>query len=234
MSVFKFKYFTIQQSRSALKVGTDAMLLGALIDATEKKHALDIGTGTGVLSLMLAQKSDRLLISAIDIDAESLEDCRANVDDSPWKDRVVVVQQDILLHEPEQQYDLIFSNPPFYQNSLLSSDQRVAVSKHADQLTFDRLFQKVSRLLIDSGSFWAIFPGEYDDEIIKIAMKNDMKVVRQIRIEGVPHRHTRTVFEFSNKPASLFNEIVVVREFDGRYSEQYIELTKDYHDRSLK
>ena len=210
------------------------MLLGSLIDAIGKTHALDIGTGTGVLSLMVAQKSDRLLIKAIDIDAESLEDCCANVDLSPWKDRVVVVQQDILLHEPEQHYDLIFSNPPFYQNSLLSSDQRVATSKHADQLTFDRLFQKVSEMLAKNGSFWAIFPGEYDKEIIEIAVKNNMKVARQIRIEGVPGRHTRTVFEFSFVPTSAINEIMVVRDLDGRYSDQYIELTKDYHDRSLK
>lgn len=210
------------------------MLLGALIDAAEKKHALDIGTGTGVLSLMVAQKNDRLLIKAIDVDTESLEDCRANVNHSPWKDRVVVVQQDILLYEPEQKYDLIFSNPPFYQNSLLSSDQRVAASKHADQLTFDRLLRKVSEMLAENGSFWAIFPGEYDKEIIEIALKNNMKVARQIKIEGVPGRHTRTVFEFSFEPTLNIYEMVVVRDWDGHYSDQYIELTKDYHDRSLK
>jgi tRNA1Val (adenine37-N6)-methyltransferase len=233
VSFFQFKHFSIQQSRSALKVGTDAMLLGALIDTTGKTNALDIGTGTGVLSLMVAQKNDHLIITAIDIDAESLEDCRENVKNSSWGERISVLQEDILQFQSQRTYDLIFSNPPFYQNSLLSSDQRVAASKHADQLSFDRLFQKVSELLSEHGRFWAIFPGEYDDQIIELSLKNGLCVGLQIRIEGVPGRHTRTVFEFSVEEVFSATQTLVVRGTKGRYTQDYIELTKAYHDRSL-
>jgi tRNA1Val (adenine37-N6)-methyltransferase len=233
MSVFQFKYFSIHQAHSALKVGTDAMLLGALIEPKNAIHSLDIGTGSGVLSLMVAQKNDQIRIIAIDVDSESLKDCRDNVINSPWADRISVFQEDILRHEPEKKYDLIFSNPPFYKNSLLSRDPRVAASKHANQLTFNRLFQKVSQILMQKGSFWAIFPGEYDYEIIETALLYKLKVAHQVRIEGVPKRHTRTVFEFMHEPTALTNTTLVVRDLNGNYSERYIELTKAYHDRTL-
>jgi tRNA1Val (adenine37-N6)-methyltransferase len=210
------------------------MLLGALIKPDVYRTGLDIGTGTGVLSLMVAQKCKDLYVTALDIDDESLLDCAENFMASPWSDRLSCHNTDIQLFSEETTFDLIFTNPPFYKDSLLGSDDRVSRSKHSAHLSFDSLFLKVSRLLSIDGVFWGIFPGEYDNEILELAKENGLFLNDQVRIFGVPGRHIRTVFCFRKEEGEpVFSELIV-RDENGYYTDQYIALTKDYHGRELR
>lgn len=233
MSKFHFKHFSIEQERSALKVGTDSMILGSLIDSSSKKKGLDIGTGTGVLSLMVAQLNPEIQIDAIEIDHESVIDCKTNFEDSNWSERLKVIHSDFLAFPFQNTYDLIFSNPPFYYNSLLSSDQRTAISKHSFHLPFDRLFEKVRDLLSDIGHFWLIIPAEHAQAIKEIAKENHLFLTNDITIYGKPGKQTRSILSFSKVEKIKTINSLTIRDENGNYTEQYIELTKDFHFKNL-
>jgi len=233
MSTFQFKQFSIQQSRSALKVGTDAMVLGSLINSENKSRGLDIGAGTGVLTLMIAQNNPNIQIDAIEIDADTSLDCKENFADSIWSERLRVIHSDFLGFPFQNKYDLIFSNPPFYHNSLLSSDQRTAISKHSVHLPFDRLFEKVSQILSENGNFWIIVPAEHALTIKEIAKENQLFQANEINVFAKPGKHSRSILSFSKieNPASLNS--LTIREESGAYTKEYIQLTKDFHFNNL-
>jgi tRNA1Val (adenine37-N6)-methyltransferase len=209
--MFHFKHFSIQQENSALKVGTDAMLLGAFVSSENAKSCLDIGAGTGVISLMLAQKNPTLEVTAIEIDAASVIDC--------WP--------------TEQQFDLIVSNPPFYQNSLLSNNALKAQSKHAVFLPFDQLFEKVTRLLVENGVFWMIIPIEDLHFVCQLALLNNLFCCQQIIIEAKPGKNVRAILAFRKNEQHLIVQTICIRAENGNYTSQYIELTKEFHSKNL-
>ncbi len=150
MSVFKFKHFSVKQSDSAMKVGTDAMLLGAFVETENKTQALDIGTGTGVLSLMLAQKNETLQITAIDIDELSAKEALINFQNSSWTNRLNVYHADFLSFKTENQYDLIVSNPPYFSTTNENKDERKAQARHISSLEIKPL--PSFRICLPSGS----------------------------------------------------------------------------------
>lgn len=233
MSKFHFKHFSVEQERSALKVGTDSMILGSFIDYTSRKKGLDIGAGTGVLSLMVAQSNPEIQIDAIEIDDESVIDCKTNFECSNWSERLNVIHSDFLAFPFQNKYDLIFSNPPFYHNSLLSSDERTAISKHSFHLPFDRLFEKVNHLLTDNGHFWLIIPAEHTQTIKEIAKENQLFLTKEIAIYGKPEKQTRSILSFSKIEKPNTTDSITIREVNGNYTEQYIKLTKDFHFKNL-
>lgn len=233
MSTFQFKHFTINQSRSALKVGTDAMILGSFIDSTSKKKGLDIGAGTGVLSLMIAQNNPDIEIDAIEIDSDSFLDCKENFAGLKYSEKLKIVHADFLSFSFQKKYDLIFSNPPFYYNSLQSSDERTAISKHSVHLPFDRLFEKVSLLLTENGHFWLIIPAEHTPTIKDIAKENHLFPLHEINVFAKPGKHTRSILSFSKIGGSTSFNSLTIREETGAYTEQYIQLTKDFHFKNL-
>lgn len=235
MSIFKFKHFYISQARSALKVGTDAMILGALIQSKNTRRALDIGAGTGVLSLMLAQKDPNVEIKALEIDEQSFIDCRENFENSPWKERLEVQCADFLNYEQSESemYDLIISNPPFYSKSLVNPNQRKAQTKHAEFLPVDELYSRVDRLLTEEGTFWLIAPFEHLDFHREIAGQNQLYGNDIWIIFGKPENPKRFVARFTRiEDNTKFHELLI-RNTDGSYSKQYIELTAEFHGTSL-
>jgi tRNA1Val (adenine37-N6)-methyltransferase len=232
MSVFRFKHFNVIQEKSALKVGTDALLLGALIEASHKGKLLEIGSGTGVISLMLAQRTQSATIDALEIDELAAIETKENFLNCPWKERLKVHHCDFFSWSSTSKYDLIFSNPPFYMDGLLPLNYRLAQSKHV-QFDFMNFLEKASSLLTSTGSIWLIIPSQNFEYITKIAVECGLNLFRLIQIEGKPGKPTREVIAFS-KEIRTYNEFsLLVRNEDGSYSDQYKELTLDFHDRKL-
>jgi len=233
MPPFLFKHFAITQNRSALKVGTDAMLLGSFIQSENEIQGLDIGAGTGVLSLMVAQKNPSIHIDAIELDSESSLDCQENFAHSNWSERLSMISADFLAHEFDKKYDIIFSNPPFYQNTLVNENKRTAVSKHAVHLPFELLFEKVSKLLTDEGAFWIIFPFDDFEKIGFLAKVTDFFIENQITIESKPAVPNRMILSFRKVPTTINSKNFIIRNKDNTFSNQYIEMTKEFHGKNL-
>ena len=157
---FAFKQFTVRHDRCAMKVGTDGVLLGAWTDLSHSRRILDIGTGTGLIALMLAQRCMDARITAIDLDSAAVEQAQENIQASPWKDRIEALQQDICTYHPNGTFDTIVSNPPYFIDSLKCPDGQRSTARHTDTLDADRLIGKVSELLTSDGRFSIILPAE--------------------------------------------------------------------------
>ena len=179
---FTFKQFTIRHDRCAMKVGTDGVLLGAWTNVNHSHRLLDIGTGTGLIALMLAQRCPQAFITAIDIDAEAVEQARENTLSSPWKDRVEVLLQDICTFPANQQFDTIVSNPPYFIDSLKCPDNQRNTARHTDTLDAARLLESVARLLTDDGRFSIILPAEQTDLLIQTAHSQGLYPSRQTAV----------------------------------------------------
>jgi tRNA1Val (adenine37-N6)-methyltransferase len=231
--IFQFKHFSISQSNSALKVGTDAMILGALVETTNEKSALDIGTGTGVLALMLAQKNQTILVDAIEIDTASCIDARLNFENSIWNDRLSLIESDFLAHSFSNKYDFIVSNPPFYVDGLKGSDERTNQAKHTNELNFETLFSRVNQLLSMDGTFWLIYPFETHSFVESIARDNELFPSQFVEIQGKPNRSTRVIACFKKMASEVHNEIFVIRDEEGNYSPNYIEATREFHSKKI-
>lgn len=238
MSIFHFKYFTINQSRSSLKVGTDSMVLGTLISCENKKKGLDIGSGTGVLSLMLAQKNSEIILDAIELDTESSLDCQLNFENSDWSNRLNLVVGDFLASNWDIKYDLIFTNPPFFENSQENEKDNKTMARHSKSLPFDLLFEKVAALLDENGSFWIILPFLGKNKQIRIAELAGLSVLEEWIIEGKPNQPIRSVMHFKkknieNSEVQLILKSFLIRNTDGTYSENYKNATIDFHNKAV-
>lgn len=233
MSSFSFKHFSVEQSNSALKVGTDAMVLGAFIDAENANNSLDIGSGTGVLSLMIAQKNPTIHVTAIEIDELSCLDCLRNFLNSPWNNRLNLLNSNFLTQNFSGTFDLIFSNPPFYENSLINSDTRKAKAKHESHLSFYLLFEKVSKILSEIGTFWIIMPYENANKWIENASEYSLYCIQKINIFAKPNSMKRTILVFSKIKSEMLLSDFIIRNNNNSYSDEYIQLTKDFHSKVL-
>lgn len=227
---FEFKQFTVYHDRCAMKVGTDGVLLGAWTDVSSSRHILDIGTGTGLIALMLAQRCAHARITAMDIETEAIEQARNNFLISPWKDRIEAVLQDIKSFSTSMTYDTIVSNPPYFVNSLKCPNNQRNTARHTDTLDADSLLEKVATLLSEEGRFSIILPAEQMEEVIRIALGKKLYLSRQTMVitrPGLPPK--RTLMEFS-KSKTTFTANNLLIELDRHvYSEDYISLTRDFY-----
>ena len=233
MSSFSFKEFTIHQENSALKVGTDAMLLGALVESESHIKCFDIGAGTGILSLMIAQKNSKIQIDSIEIDALSFLDLQHNFNISDWNNRLNGICEDFLLHESNKNYDLIVSNPPFYETTFQNEDSKVAQAKHEANLPFDQLFNKVYSMLTENGKFWIILPTENKEKWKEFCLKLKLYCSKEIILFAKPGRSKRTVLVFSKTYYQTEEVSFLIRNIDNTYSEAYKELTIDFHNKQI-
>ncbi len=233
MSVFRFRDFSIRQSQAALKVGTDAMLLGALIDASYKSDALDIGTGTGVLALMVAQQNPELIVSAIEVEEQAQIDAGFNFASSPYSKRLQLLKSDFIHYDFKSQFDLIFSNPPFYTTSLKGEKENLNLAKHVSELRPSVLVNKVKTILAHQGSFWIIWPADDFEEIQETVLRSELYLKTKINIYGKPGSLKRIVAEFVKEKSETKNSEITVRNESGKYTPEYIRLTQDFHDRAL-
>lgn len=229
MSNFRFKEFSIIQDRSAMKIGTDAMILGSLIDVDLEGKCLEIGTGTGVISLMLLQRSPELFITAIDIDLESSEEAIQNFSNSPWSSRVEGKQCDFLKYNSDFKFDVIVTNPPYFENGLLNISKRKATTRHEDSLPLINLFDKSSRLLSEKGIFWLILPFESATKWKNKSKEFNLFCKNEITIFGKPNLPKRTVLCFCKEEAVCIHKDLTIRNNDNSYTNEYKELTFDFH-----
>lgn len=230
---FQFKQFSVYQDRCAMKVGTDGVLLGAWVNVDNAKNTLDIGTGTGLIALMMAQRSVSSLITAIEIDSEAACQATENVLNSPWKDRIEVVNADLLDFNCSKRYDVIVSNPPYFSQSLQSPDKQRTLARHNDHLTYSALIQKVATLLSENGRFSVIIPYDHKDEFIQLASQSRLYLQRIVAVKTTPTSvFRRVLLEFSFVESIVeqlkVEELLIERE-RHQYSTEYINLTKDFY-----
>ena len=234
MSYFHFKNFSILQSDAAMKVGTDSMLLGSFINSTDKKCALDVGAGSGVLSLMVAQENREIKIDAVEIDKLSMKECVLNFEASDWSARLEVFHTDFLEFKIDKKYDLIFSNPPYYRSTLVSNDDIKATAKHERSLPIPVFLKKVSASLTLDGVVWIIIPfmDKYSWE--KNAEQSGLFVSKETRVSGKKNKEpNRIILELRKRKNKLVSDHFIIRNDNGTYSDAYIELTKEFHRKEL-
>lgn len=233
MSIFQFKYFSVQQTNTPLKVGTDAMILGAVINRNNYLSILDIGTGTGVLALMAKQNNPNAKVVAIDIDEESLIDCQHNFENSPWNNDLICLQQDFNFLDTESKFDCIVCNPPYYENGLLSKSEGMNRVKHTVDFSLEDLFVKVQKLLSSNGDFWIILPHSTAEKWKNFALTIDLHTSEKIIIFGKPDLPKRVIFKMRLETSSVSEKRLIIRNSDNTYSEEYKKLTKEFHNKEL-
>lgn len=230
---FKFKEFTVQQDRCAMKIGTDAVLLGAWTSiVNEPNSILDIGAGTGVLALMMAQRSFSETIDALEIDDDAYEQCVENFEHSPWGDRLFCYHASLeeFVDEIEDTYDLIISNPPFYNDTYKSDDEKRDLARFTEAMPFRHLIESVSKLLSKEGCFSVVIPFVEEKDFIVLASKKHLFPNRILRVKGSPSSDIkRSLIEFSFKEQEADISELTIENARHDYTEAYINLTKDFY-----
>ena len=230
--MFKFKQFTINQNKTAMKVGTDGVLLGAWADLQNAKKILDIGSGTGLLSLMAAQRSSAS-ITAIEIEENAYRQTVENFKNSVWNDRLNAINTSFqYFHtKTKNHYDHIICNPPFFENSQKNPDLNKTTARHNDKLPFDELLIGVKYILTKNGKFSVILPYETGLNFIEKAEKLSLFCIRFTEVKpNFAKPPKRILLEFSKIQSIIQkNTITIEKEKRHDYTKEYIELTKDFY-----
>lgn len=230
---FAFKQFTINQDRCAMKVGTDAVLLGAWVVPNGSKTILDIGTGTGIIALMLAQKTDAF-IDAIDIDEDAVHQASQNISGSKFAHKISVSLNSFQEYAKStlKKFNLIVTNPPYFEQSLKSSDEQRSQARHAYVLPFEELLDGVIKILDPKGKFCLILPKLEAERFRALAEKKGLYLSKLLRVKSRADKDTdkRHLMQFEFVPTE-FSEKTLVIEQDQRhhYTDEYKEFTKDYY-----
>lgn len=229
---FRFKQFTIHDQKSTMRVGTDSMLLGSWADPANSDRILDIGSGCGILALMLAQRSDAL-IDAAELDVPSADESAINFLNSPWNTRIRLHRCNIMdFREKEPHcYDYIISNPPFFKDSLRSPCHRKNLARHDHELSWSDLISLASRLLSGTGTLGLVMPATSLNEVTSLCLQNNLHPKRILEVRTFFNRPpVRVLAEFGADPtiACTLNELVI-RQPDGSYTDDYLKLTQEFH-----
>lgn len=214
-----------------MKVGTDAVLLGSWVNISEAKRILDVGTGSGVIALMLAQRAtDTIRIDAIEIEESDVMQAKKNILDSPWQNKVVVVKTSLQNFEPGIKYDLIVSNPPYFINSLLPPSSHRQRTRHTEQLTFEELITHSIRLLNPTGTLAIILPFQEGNSFKQLASKHELHLKRQLAFFSRKEKpQERWLFEFGLGSVETKEEKLILYDTGDIKSDNYINLTKDFY-----
>ena len=215
-----------------MKVSTLACILGAWTEKKNATRALDIGTGTGLLALMQAQKHPDLYIDAVEIDAEASIQASENMDRSPWNDRIRIFNKDIsdFATHCDHKYDLIISNPPFFKNQQPSPDERINLARHSGKLDLQQLTLIAASLLRDNGSFFIILPPEELDRISEYLNASGLYIKKRLDVLNVPKKPLKAVaVECIRKKGLLTKEVITIRTSNGVLSDQYKELLRPFY-----
>lgn len=230
---FKFKQFSIYQDRCAMKIGTDGVLLGAWASIDHNPDTiLDIGAGTGVVSLMLAQRSLAENIEALEIEENAHAQCVENFEESPWADRLFCYHAglDEFVNEMEEPYNLIVSNPPFYSEAVSSGNSARDTARQNQSLPFDALLEGVLKLLSQDGLFATIIPFKEEELLTSLASKVELFPKRITHVQGNPTSEIkRSLLEFSFEQKEIQIEKMIIEKQRHQYTKDYINLTKEFY-----
>ena len=227
---FRFKQFAVVNDRTAMKVGTDGVLLGAWCPVCGAQRVLDVGTGCGVIALMVAQRNGQALIKGIDIDPGSIEEAGLNFANSPWSDRLTAQLLDFNKLESRERYDLIISNPPYFTDSLLPPDAARTLARHTATLSYRQLIEGAAQRLTDDGSLALISPTEAEGTIIEAATFASLplrRLTRVIPFEGGAAK--RILWLLSRRDIPYHEDTLTIAHRDGTFTSEYIALTGDFY-----
>lgn len=227
--VFRFKQFAVLNDRTAMKVGTDGVLLGAWCPVEGARRVLDVGTGCGVIALMVAQRNAVAVIDAIDIDPGAIEEARLNFANSAWSDRLAAHEVDFNKMETGG-YDLIVSNPPYFTNGVLPTGDARTTARHTASLSYQQLIGGASRLLADDGTLALITPTDAEGDIIEAATFASLPVrqmTRVIPVEGAMPK--RTLWQLSRRELSHKEDTLTIAHSDGSFTSEYMALTRAFY-----
>lgn len=232
MSTFQFKQFTIQQNQSAMKVGTDSIILGSWIALADENSILDIGTGTGILALMLAQRSVAQAIDAVEISAIAFEEAVANFENSSWADRLFCYHTSIqnFAEEVDDKYDLIVANPPYFDPTFFNDNQDKSIARQTFELSHYDLLKATDKLLSENGTCAFVIP--YKIETYFINMATDMglfpfRILHTKDTDSAPIK--RSFLHFKSNMDTCETDVLVLKKSDKSYSDAFKELTKDFY-----
>jgi len=234
MSLFQFKQFAVNQDQCAMKIGTDGVLLGSWTPIENNPNTiLDIGTGTGIIALMLAQRSDAQQIDALEIDENAYEQAVDNFENSPWSDRLFCFHAglDEFIEEPEDEYDLIISNPPFYTDDFRSENEQRDLARFQEAMPFEDLVEAAALLLSETGIFSVIIPFKEEEKFIALANEYDLFPIKITRVKGTPTteiKRSLLAFRKYELPVLLADELVIETS-RHQYTAEYIALTHDFY-----
>ena len=231
---FQFKEFSVKQDKTAMKIGTDAVLLGAWTRLNQPINSiLDIGAGTGVIALQMAQLYDAETIDAVELEPNAYEQCVENFENSPWSDRLFCYHSFFqeFVDEIEEKYDLIISNPPFYNATFNSSDNNRNQARQTATLTFDELLYGVSKLLNDKGFFSVIIPFSEEESFIDKARQNSLFPQKITRVKGnnkAKIKRSLLLFAFNKTDNPQIEELILEKE-RHIFTEAYKKLVNDFY-----
>ena len=230
---FTFKQFSVNQDRCAMKIGTDGVLLGVWTPLINNPYnVLDIGAGTGILSLILAQRSNAEQIDAIEIDEDAYEQCVENFEASSWGDKLFCFHAglDEFVDEPEDEYDLIISNPPFYTDDYKSATTSRDLARFEDALPFEELIEAAALLLSDNGIFSMIIPYKEEERFVSLCKELDLFPLKITRVKGTPTSEIkRSLLAFCRIEQTPLIDELTIEISRHEYTPEYIELTKDFY-----
>ena len=233
MAVFQFKEFAVRQEKAAMKVGTDGVLLGAWAPLDHKPETvLDVGAGTGLVALMLAQRSGASVIDAVEIEPGAYEECVHNFEESPWADRLFCYHSafEAFSEEMEEPYELILSNPPFYEAAVDSSHPNRDMARQQNSLPPQTLLAGVIRLLDPQGTFCLILPLGQEESFRAMAEDMGLFPYRITRVKGNPHAPVkRSLLAFSFNRIIPVEELLVLEKARHQYTPEYLELVRDFY-----
>ena len=244
MSTFRFKRFEVVNERSAMKVNTDGVLLGASMTITPSdRRFLDVGTGTGTIALMAAQRASDMLndgfpplrITAIDIDEPSSEEAAANFRNSPWSDILEARNESLETYLSslgnEERFDLIFSNPPYFEEDTLAPELRRNNARHTSTgLSYRELTDLAAERLSPDGRLSMVLPADTEHNLTRYARMTGLHLFRILRIRTVPRKSPiRIIAEFSLSRCMAAEDRTITIHDEGKYSEEYLSLTRDFY-----
>lgn len=227
---FRFKQFVVNQEKGAMKVNTDGVLLGAWTKTDNQEHILDIGTGTGVIALMMAQKNLEAFIDAIDIDSDSCTQARENFSNSLWKERFRCFNSSLQNFDSGKQYDLIISNPPYFIDSHKSSYATKNKAKHADTLSYQDLLKGIARLMAPTGRASLVLPVFNFAYLEDMAREEELFVTRQTEVIAVSGKLSYLVLaQLERKPKHYSKSEIHIQHESGDFTDEYMSMTREFY-----
>ncbi|MGA9212240.1 tRNA1(Val) (adenine(37)-N6)-methyltransferase [Kaistella sp.] len=227
MKPFQFKQFSIQQSKTVFRVGTDGVLLGAASAVSNAKNILEVGTGSGLISLMLAQRNPQAEIHAIDLNENAVMLAKENFENSPFKNRLKVFLQDYKNFNSKEKYDLIVSNPPYFKENESEKD---IIARQQTELSFEFLIEKSSDLLSEKGLLSVIIPFESGLLFEKYCNKKSLYLNNKIQIYGIrDSKPKRLLLEFGFQQKEADESELVIEKSPRKYTDEYLKLTEEFH-----
>lgn len=228
--MFRFKQFGIAQDKCAMKVGTDGTLLGAWAKADNPQQILDIGTGTGLIAMMMAQRFENAQVKAIELDMDASQQATENFQNTSWSNRLFLEHISLQEFQHAPSFDLIVSNPPYFENNLKANNKQRTQARHTDTLSFETLIECSAKLLNKSGSLAIILPSESKDKVEAIAQKHRLHLNRLCWVKGTEKTAIkRAVLQFSFHEKPLEEKTLVVEKERHIYTDEYTNLCKDFY-----